>query len=245
MRISGSNEGNDDWLFAQPVQLTEGTTYHVEYQRVASWEEDPQALMVAIATGRNHVFVTDTLIAPFMFNNTAWERDMATFTPATTGSYYLAFQSLTAGATWAETHLDDIYLYADGDCGAPSSVTVNSTVGPDSATLSCAVSGGFGGTLQYQWYSGATCDAANAIAGATEAAYTTTTSGVYACKAYMVDADNCAGCDSAIATVLPCATNPVTLPLYEDFETLVTPDLPDCWRQQDVNERWSNLGRSA
>ena len=228
----------NDWLFSGPLQLTADSTYRIEYWRRASSATYAQTLKLAVGTNRHSTAMTTTLLAPYTFNNVgtgaaAFVQDVAQYTAPATGSYYFGLQNLTS-VSGGSVYADDFRIYKVGDCAPPTSVTVNSMVGADSAVLACAVVGGFGSAVQYQWYNGATCTAGNEIVGATNATFTTMVSGDYACKAYYAGSDACALCDSATATVVQCNVAP-TLPYSEGFESVTTPALPICWTMQDVN----------
>ncbi len=225
----------NDWLISAPYQLTGGTPYQIEYQRWSAGAGNPQTIALAAGTVRHSSTMNSIVLAPYSFNNTSPLRDIAVFTPAATGSYYFGIHCTTTPAGGG-VRVDDFVVYPQGACSPPTSVTVNSVVDLDSATLVCNAAGGFGAEYSYQWYSGAVCDPMNAIPGATEPSFGTTVSGTFACKVYIGDPETCGLCDSATATVFQCAANPVTTwPYIESFEGHIVPLLPDCWRQQDVN----------
>ncbi len=225
----------NDWLFSGPVQLTADSTYRIQYWRRASSATYTQTLKLAVGTNRHSTAMTTVLLTPYTFNSIVWAPDVAQYTAPATGSYYFGLQNLTSVSS-GSVYADDFRIYKIGDCGAPTAVTAAAAVGPDSAGLTATVTGGFGGPIQYQWYTGETCTPGNEIVGATNATYWAQTTGTYACLAYYVNAGTCGLCDSAYATVLPCNTNPVTTwPFLESFEGLTTPNLPECWRRQDVN----------
>ncbi|MFZ5433604.1 MAG: choice-of-anchor J domain-containing protein [Calditrichota bacterium] len=242
----------NDWLFSGPVYLTQDSTYRIQYWRRASSTSYMQTLELAVGTNRHSSAMTTILLPPYSFNNTgtgaaAFILDVAEYTAPATGSYYFGLHNITSVSS-GSVYADDFRIYKVGECGAPTSVTAAAAVGPDSAALTATVVGGFGGEIQYQWYTGLTCDPLNLIPGATGQTYYAPVSGVYSCKAYYVNAETCGLCDSAMATVIPCATNPYNdwpNPFVEGFEGLTTPNLPECWRQQDVNGDARVWGSSA
>lgn len=83
-------------------------------------------------------------------------------------------------------------------CTTPNS-TVNSPTGTGSVAMTCTVSGGSGGSILYKWYSGTSCS--GSVLG-TNSTYTATTSGYYACKAYINGFEStCYSCAYGYATV--------------------------------------------
>ena len=137
----------------------------------------------------------------FTFSNTEHEQHERMFIVPTTGDYYFGWHG-TSGIDQGGIIVDDIFLYRYGDCDPPTTMDVPAVAFPGSVTLTASASGGFGGPIQYQWYTGIDCNPANVIAGATAAQYSTTASGVYSCRAYRVTPDSCWVCDSAYADVL-------------------------------------------
>jgi hypothetical protein len=236
----------NDWLFAEPVQLVSGTTYRVEYWRRSTVTANDQTLSLAVGTHPFNSAMTTILLGAYSFNDTAYVSDYATFAPSTNGSYYFGIHCTTP-TTGGGVDLDDFVVYQAGTCGAPTTVSVTSATGADSAILSCTADGGWGATdYSYQWFTGSDCSTGNAISGATGQTYRATVSGTYSCKAYLLNASTCGTCGSGTATVIPCASSPViTWPYSESFEGNTIPDLPDCWRTQDVNadsRTWQKSG---
>ena len=234
--MNASANPAQDWLFSEPMQLSAGITYHTEYWRRGVSYMNPQTLSLTVGTAPTEGAMTAIIAAPKSFNNTTYQRVLAEFTPPATNSYYFGILCATAGVGGG-VYLDDFRVFPEGTCEAPDAVTVNSTAAPDSVLLSCVAVGGFGDAgYSYQWYTGPACVMGNEIPGVTNATYSTLISGTFSCLAYMTSAATCGRGDSATATVVPCASNPVTTwPYLESFESVLTPNLPDCWRQQDVN----------
>jgi len=104
--------------------------------------------------------------------------------------------------------------------------------------LTATASGGYGGRLEYQWFTGVDCVNGNQIPGANEVTYTTYSSGVFSCRAWISDSVGCADCDSAIATVVPAPNgdncdNALTLTPPASHDSTVVPGttvgfMPDC-----------------
>jgi hypothetical protein len=231
MYIVGTTSGNNDWLFSEPLSLSGGTTYVLEYWRRSVSSTYQDSMKVCYGTARLPGTMTNVIFPPDTCKtSTAYVQKVALFTPASTGTFYLGFNSLTVSAS-AGTRIDSVHLYVYGPCVAPT-VTVNAVQANFNATLTAIVTGGHGGPLHYQWYTG-DCTAPTPIVGATNSTYPVTASGIYSCRAWRVDSVNCGACDSA-NVVLNCIT-PATLPFFEGFESTTGTALPSCWSQVDVD----------
>ena len=230
----------NDWLFWKPVQLTAGTTYRFEYWRRVS--SSACVLHLAIGTSRSVAAMTTDLLAPYTFSNTTFVKDSVDWSPPTTGVYYVGLQAANT-VTYSYVYVDDFAIYRPGiDCATPL-VTMASQVAADSVVLTAAASGGFGGPIEYQWFTGATCDAGNEIVGANARTYTTFASGTFACKVWCGNATTCDTCVTATATVINCAIA-ATPPLEESFEFYhPTTYMPPCWSKENVGAitpEWTN-----
>ena len=99
-------------------------------------------------------------------------------------------------------------LTLNATCSTPTAI-VNDASGTSSVTLTCNTSGGSGGNILYKWYSGTSCSG-NVIG--TNSIYTATTSGNYACKAYISGYEStCYSCDYGYATVNATCSTPTAI----------------------------------
>ncbi|MCB9187167.1 MAG: T9SS type A sorting domain-containing protein [Flavobacteriales bacterium] len=95
-------------------------------------------------------------------------------------------------------------------CTSPTA-SVNDNTGTGSVNMTCNASGGSGGSILYNWYSGTSCS--GTIIG-TSQTLSVSSSGYYACKAYISGFENsCYACDYGYATVntAPTCNGPTTI----------------------------------
>jgi hypothetical protein len=218
----------NDWLFTPSLSLTAGTGYVLDfwYREYLVSTGYYDSLRVDLTTATDNVSTVATIVPAFRATSATYQEGGATFTPPSTGDYYLAFV-YTGTPNAGGVVVDDISLGESGSCTAPT-VSVNDSSRVSSVPLTCTAIGGFGGPIVYQWYTGQTCDNANRIDGATNSTYTTFVSGDFACRAYRADSVNCAGCDWGHAEVLPpppgenCGNALVATPPNANDSTIVS-----------------------
>jgi hypothetical protein len=230
--IPGLASGNNDWLFSNGVNMTGGVGYVLEFWWRGNSTTIPESLEVKAGTSNASAAMTLNVMGMDSIKRTVYVQRVSNFTPASTGIYYFGWHNVTHQSS-GRSYIDDIQVYPSGSCSAPT-VTVNSVIAQDSAALVANIAGGSGGPPQYQWFTGEACQEANRILGATSATYYAHTSGIFSCRAWIIDSVNCASCDSAIATVINCQA-PTALPFSENFTTTTPPALPVCWHMENVN----------
>ena len=82
----------DDWFFTQGLSLTGGTTYEVSFVYKAQSSSYPESLAVDWGTDASSTAMSGTPIFDSTnIINTSWEIGHATFTPSSTGTYYVGF----------------------------------------------------------------------------------------------------------------------------------------------------------
>ncbi len=224
--VLGASVGNDDWLFSNGVTLTGGNTYVVEFWWRGASTTVPESLEVKAGTENTVAGMTLTVMPMDTIKRTVYTQRIFNVVAPVTGTYYVGWHNVTKRSA-GRSYIDDAQIYPSGACSAPT-VTVNSVTGQDSAGLVANVTGGSGGPPEYQWFTGTGCDMANIIVGARTATYYAPTSGIYSCRAWIIDSLNCASCDSAIATVIDCSIS-TALPYSEGFEGTSGTAFPTCW----------------
>ncbi len=200
--LLGASAGNDDWLFTKGIELEGGRPYILSFWRRGASVTVPESLEVKLGVGPASAVMTQTLLPIYTFLSTTYTRDTVVVPiQPSTGVFYIGFHGLTKRSA-GRTYIDDLEVYPQGGCAAPI-VTANDVSAVGSVTLVANASGGYGGAIIYQWYTGGVCANANIIAGATGTTYTTNVAGTYSVRAYRADSVNCAACDAAVANVLP------------------------------------------
>jgi hypothetical protein len=187
VQYSTSASAADDWLYSRPLSLVAGQMYVVEYWFRSNLTSTSyiERLEVKAGTTASAAGMTVTIDPLFNFMSATYDMHSAEFSVPTTGLYYVGWHCASSPNAGGVV-LDDISVYNQGPCGAPT-LNVPATQGSGSVTLTATASGGFGGSLHYQWFTGMDCNEANRIAGARSNQYTTTTSGTFSCRAWRVD----------------------------------------------------------
>jgi hypothetical protein len=221
---------SDDWLFLPQTALAAGQEYVFEFWYRQRDSRPANSLEVMYGTEPSAATMRDTVCPSFTFSQlTSHTLRYSTFTPDSSGNYYIGIHAISSNGQGAAIIIDDVGLYSLGYCTPPESVQVPAVVRDQQVVLTASVYGGNGHPVGYQWYHGiGTAYPDSLIPGATFPTCTTTVSGVFTCKGYNVNAVTCAAWDSARARVLRCDL-PVSWPYIEGFEGLAGTALPDCW----------------
>lgn len=121
----------DDWFFVKGLQMYAGTTYQLQFKYRAFSGNYPEGLEVKIGAAASPAWQTHTLFTNTNITNAAYATTVAggsagqvlSFSPATSGNYYIGFHATSAA--------DKYYLYVD-DIQVTTSVAtaIKSSVAP-------------------------------------------------------------------------------------------------------------------
>ncbi|HMN06149.1 MAG TPA: GEVED domain-containing protein [Flavobacteriales bacterium] len=112
-----SAQAANSWMFTPGINLTGGVTYQVSYRYGNNGGATyPEKLAVAYGTAANAAGMTTTLADHNV--TTANNTNTVAFTPATTGVYYIGFQSHSNADEFYQ-YLDDILVRKAPTCFAP------------------------------------------------------------------------------------------------------------------------------
>jgi len=101
--------GNDDWLFI-PITLTAATTYAVDaYAKQDGTTTTNADVAISYGTTNTAAGMTNTIVAATGISDT-YQAITGTFTPITTGIYYIGIKGYMNGSPWY-INLDDISVY--------------------------------------------------------------------------------------------------------------------------------------
>jgi hypothetical protein len=203
IQYSASGVIPNDWTFTPPFTLTQGSSYVLDFwwRQYLTSSTYYDSLEVLLTSAPNNSSTVGVIVPIFRANVTTYQNSISIFAPPVTGNYHVAFR-YTGSANAGGIRVDDISLILAGSCTAPAvSVADSSAIG--TVTMFCLATGGSGGPLSYQWYTGQTCTPGNEIAGATTNTYLTTVSGDFACLAWRYDSLLCSACEWGHATVTP------------------------------------------
>ncbi|MCF6172039.1 MAG: choice-of-anchor D domain-containing protein, partial [Bacteroidales bacterium] len=97
----------DDWFFTEGLQLTGGVTYEVSFAYAGQSSTYPEKLAVDWGTAANAASMSGT---PIFDNNNilgGWYAGSGSFTPATTGTYFVGFHGYSDANMW-NLYVDDV-----------------------------------------------------------------------------------------------------------------------------------------
>lgn len=122
----------NDWLILPALKLTAGKTYKVAFRTWAQSLATPERIEVCCGAAPEASAMTDTLLAPTMIEVLGEDAQIisATFTPDSTGQYYIGFHAISDANTYY-LYVDDIAVTAEAVAEAPKTPS-DFTVVPDS-----------------------------------------------------------------------------------------------------------------
>jgi len=130
---------NTDWIFI-PVDLTSGTSYTAEfYARQDGATAANSDIMVAFGSTNTIVGMTDTIVAPTGIINGNYQLITGTFTPSSSGVYYVGIRGFMNGSPWYIS-LDNMAIFPTPNCPPPSALAAAS-VAANGATLTWTENG--------------------------------------------------------------------------------------------------------
>jgi hypothetical protein len=110
----------DDWFFTQVLNLSGGVSYEVEFYYRAHSVSYNEALKVMWGSDPEAAGMTGgTIWDNPSFNHTSYEMVKVTFTPLTSGIYYLGWHGYSDANKWG-IYVDDICVSEAPTCPAPS-----------------------------------------------------------------------------------------------------------------------------
>ena len=116
----------DDWLITPSFTLTGGTSYDFSFYYVTDGNSGWTTLETAMGTAQNSAaMITSIGTAVSGPTNTTYTKYTATFTPASTGTYYLGIHVVATGAPWYMS-FDDLEVKETPNCLEPSTLTASS-----------------------------------------------------------------------------------------------------------------------
>ena len=219
---------NEDWFF-YPVQLTGGTNYtFAAYARQDGATSTNANITLAYGTAASAASMTNTILAASGIIDGTYQLKTGTFTPSSTGIYYMGIKGFMNGTPWYIS-LDDISVTVSPACAAQTSALTSSSVTGTTATISwTAASPAPGSGYEYYVSTSSTAPTAGTTASGSVAAgvLTKALTGLTAITPYYFWVrSNCNGTDKsswagsgtfttllindacANATNLPCGTS--------------------------------------
>jgi len=100
----------NDWFFTQGLDLTGGVTYEVAFAYAAASATWPEKLAVDWGNAASSASMSGTpIFDDSNVDNTSWFVGNGTFTPATTGVYYVGFHGYSDAGMW-NLYVDDVQV---------------------------------------------------------------------------------------------------------------------------------------
>ncbi|WP_130736388.1 T9SS-dependent choice-of-anchor J family protein [Flavobacterium sp. J27] len=221
---------NEDWIFI-PVELVGGTSYTVNlFARQDGSTASDADISISYGNYGTDTDMTNTIVTATGIINGVYQEITGSFTPATSGTYYVGIKGYMNGNPWYIS-LDDISIYETPSCPAPYLNTLYATnITSASADLGWVESGS-ATTWNIEWgTTGFTPGTGNVITGTTTNPHNLTSLSATTTYDFYVQTD-CGGGD------LSSWTGPYTFTtacaavdsFNENFDAVSTPDLPACW----------------
>ena len=129
-----SSEAANDWSFTPELVLVGGQTYQLSFNFAVAGTTFPEKLKVMYGSAQNVAGMTDLLFDSTL-TNTVFDTAFATFTPATSGSYFIGFHNYS-DANMFKIYVDDVTVeeVMTDTCSIPSNLSA-SNITPSSALL--------------------------------------------------------------------------------------------------------------
>lgn len=168
-----------------PLSYSQNTkvTIWVDRDETSTWDYTNQTSVQSISGGGTNDF--------------SWN-----VTPTATGTYYkyaIVYTYLNSSYVITDQFAWETAFTANSSVCTSPDASVNSPTSASPLTISCTASGGSGGSIFYEWYSGNACS--GNILG-TSSTLQVTSSGNYSCLAYVKDyKSTCKTCATGYATV--------------------------------------------
>lgn len=228
---------NEDWLF-YPLQLTGGVTYELQFyarQDVTTGA----TIMAAYGTSGSSSAMTNSIIAGKAITSGDYQKCNGTFTPATTGTYYIGIKAtLTFDPYYIS--LDDIKVDIAAGCTGVTGVTTGSITAASASANWTAPSTAPTGGYEYYFSTTGTEPATTATATGTVTSGTTIAlNSLNANTTYYVwvrsvcAANDKSGWSNVVSFTTSCGV--ASLPLNQNFDTVTAPAIPSCFTVENTN----------
>ncbi len=225
----------DDWLFSPPLDLTGGTSYTFSFWYVTDGLSGWTTVEAKYGTGQTSGDMTLAIGTPVSGpTNTSYVEYRGTFTPASSGTFYVAIHVVATYAPWAIT-FDDLSVYLTPSCPSPMAQSA-SNITTTSVDLDWTTGGA--STWDIEWGpTGFTQGSGTMVTGITGKPYTL--SGLSSGTTYdWYVRDDCGGGDQSTWTgphTFSTACDATTVPYIENFDNVTAPGFPLCLTIEDAN----------
>lgn len=226
-----TNAGADDWLFSPPIDLTAGTSYDFSFWYITDGLSGWTTVEAKYGTWHTAGDMTMPIGTPVSGpTNQTYMEYRGSFTPATSGTYYMSIHVESTGGPWYIT-FDDLRCEETPTCVAPISQEVTNI---SSGAADLDWSGGIASVWDIEWGpTGFTQGSGTMVTGITSKPYTL--SGLSPNTTYdWYVRDDCGGGDKSAwmgPNTFTTECLAFTASFSENFDSVTAPDIPDCWRR--------------
>ena len=233
---------NTTWVYTPGMELTAGTSYDFSFWMMNKTVTSPIDFLMDVAYGSTNssAGMTNVLASAIECSNNSYVQFKYSFTPATSGVYYMGVKTTSATTTPWYVSFDDFRFEPTPACVAPTGLTVS---GLTTTGASVAWTGATTAQIEF--------GAVGHTAGTGTISASTTTnpysiSGLTAATSYDVYVRQDCGSGSLSPWFGPVTfttlCNAFTLPFSESFPTAAS---PTCWSEQLAGamtaSHWSNV----
>ncbi|MGI4863948.1 MAG: fibronectin type III domain-containing protein [Janthinobacterium lividum] len=130
MRYSGNTNQANDWFFTNPLTMTAGQSYQLQFKYRSYSATYTQALEVKVGTAATVAGQTTTVFTNSAFNNATYNTtstsQVVLFTPTTTGTYYFGFHAIS-NASQLYLNVDDVKVDQVATPACPQPINLAAT----------------------------------------------------------------------------------------------------------------------
>lgn len=243
-RYTNSTQAANSWLYTQGINLTAGQSYRVSYKYYKTSSTSAEKIKVAYGTSATAAGMTNVIATHDPITATTLTSTYLDFIAPTTGVYYIGFNSFSA-ANLGTIYVDDILVDLSPACIEPTNLVVTQTTN-NTATVKWN-RGTQTPANGYVYYVSTTNTIPSTHTGvvATDT-FVNITSLIANTPYYVWVKAACSATDSSVITgpiTLRTMCDAVNVPYLENFEAVVTPNLPEC--TSVINAGTGNLWKTA
>jgi hypothetical protein len=134
--------GNEDWIFI-PINLVGGTSYTASlFARQDDVTATDADMTISYGTVANAAGMTNTIVAATGIINGGYQQIAGSFTPASTGTYYVGIKGFMNGTPWYIS-LDDISIDVTPACSNPLGLAASAITSTTATTTWTATTGNY------------------------------------------------------------------------------------------------------
>jgi hypothetical protein len=243
---TGNTGIQNDWFFTAPLALEAGKCYRLAFSYRVNLYLTPQSLQVKFGTSANALAMnSDVIFSNSSITSSSYLDNVSYISVTNSGTYYIGFHH-NGGSAGGFLLIDDIQVQES--IGVPVGVNV-SLLTASSVTLSWNAPS-CGNATTYEWElrsSGAAGSGAGGLfSSGSGNVLTTSFTGLTELTNYSFyirskTASFNSEWTSAATFQTPC--NLRTIPFFENFDAVVSPNLPKCYVVQDITAPYNPLNR--